>query len=462
MVAPDFDEIALARSLMNRTALKKLFFALLLAIVSLLAVSAWKLSIAIGGIEEIQRASDDLQMRRMPIGAQLRSQIYRLNASMLRHQVTDDPGVAARFRTFETQLKRFIEERRPLLDSREEKEILQKIDDGLMLYFIEADALIAASANNESAERTVERIERIKEMADETVELANALANARSEAFRDLLQEHRDSARRLQRAVTVGFTLLLAGLAGLAWLAWKVFFSPLQSQLREAQTLAGQREELANIGTLASGIAHEIRNPITAMKARTFALAELVAPGSPAARQAEVIDKELGRMERVVRDFLDFARPAEPDTEMVDVDAFLAELAEFVRPEMESRHVELNSVEGEGGRARIDAAQMRQVLLNLVRNAAEACAKQGGRVTLSARGAGGKLRIAVADNGAGIPKAFQGRLFEPFFSKKHGGTGLGLPIARTIVRKHGGELSFETREGLGSTFFIELDAVSEV
>lgn len=422
----------------------------------LLTVSAWKLTDAIGGIEEIQRASDDLQLRRMPVGAQLRSQVYRLNATLLRHQVDGDPAVIERFQTLQTQLLRFINERRPDLDTREEKEILQQIDDSLELYFKEANALISERASKESSTRSAARLERGKELADETVELANTLANARGEAFRDLLRGYRDSARRLQRAALFGFALLVAGLGGLAWLAWKVFFSPLREQLREAETLAGQREELANIGVLASGIAHEIRNPITAMKARTFALAELVEAGSPAARQAEVIDKELGRMERVVRDFLDFARPAEPDTEIVDLAAYIAELAEFVRPETEALGVELKLGGDREAKARIDAGQMRQVLLNLVRNAAEACGKDGGQVTLSAKSDGDKTLISVADTGGGIPKEFHDQLFVPFFSKKHGGTGLGLPIARNIVRKHGGELDFETSEGKGSTFTITL------
>jgi len=232
-------------------------------------------------------------------------------------------------------------------------------------------------------------------------------------------------------------------------------------ELQAARTLAGQREELANIGVLASGIAHEIRNPITAMKARTFALAELVEPGSPAAKQAQVIDQELGRMERVVRDFLDFARPAEPDTERIRLDDFLAEIQEFVTPEMGERNVELKLLPAAGVESRIDRDQMKQVVLNLIRNAAEACAAEGGKILLKAERAGGKAWIRVTDNGGGIPMDFRDKLFVPFFSKKHGGTGLGLPIARNIVRKHGGELTFESVEGSGTTFIIELDVLPD-
>ena len=442
---------------MNRTTAKRLFYALAVAVVTLLATSAWKLASAMDKIDEVQSASDDLQIRRFRIAAQLRSRIHRMNSTLFRHQVTGDVALSKRFKSLETQLTRFIDERRPLLDSQEEKEILQQIEDGLNLYLTEALNLMSARQRGDESDLAPMRIERIIEMADETVELTNELAVARSEAFRALLQGYRNSVRGLQRTVLISFLLTMASAAGLSWMAWKVFFSPMRLELQEARAFAGQREELANIGTLASGIAHEIRNPITAMKARTFALAELVEPGSPAAKQAQVIDQELNRMERVVRDFLDFARPAEPDTERTRLDDFLAEIEEFVRPEMEERRVALEQRTPSGAEARIDPGQMKQVILNLVRNAAEACASEGGKVSLKAERGGGKARISISDNGGGIPKEFRDQLFVPFFSKKHGGTGLGLPIARTIVRKHGGELTFESVEGQGSRFIIELD-----
>jgi signal transduction histidine kinase len=443
---------------MKRAVARKAFFAIAALLFVLLAASAWKLAGDMDRIDEALSASDDLQIRRFRIAAQLRSRIHRMNSTLFRHQVTGDEALVERFNTLKTQLKRFIEERRPMLDSAEEREILQQIEDGLNLYLTGARNLMAARQRGDQAELAAMRVERIVEMADETVELTNELAAARSEAFRELLLVYRSSARGLKRTLLISFLLTIASAAGLSWMAWKVFFSPLRMELREARALAGQREELANIGTLASGIAHEIRNPITAMKARTFALAELVEPGSPAARQAQIIDQELARMERVVRDFLDFARPAEPDTERTEIDVFLAGVQEFLAPEMEKRNVVLELAPSGGVEARIDRDQMTQVILNLVRNAAEACGAEGGRVTLKAEDRDGKATISVTDNGGGIPMEFRDKLFIPFFSKKHGGTGLGLPIARNIVRKHGGELAFESVEGAGTIFRVELDA----
>ncbi len=445
---------------MKPAAAKKIFLALALILAGLLVVSAWKLTSALERIEEVQSAFEDLQVRRFPVAAQLRARIQRLNSTLFRHQVTGDPALQERFASLEGQLSRFFDERRPMLDDVAEREILQRIEDGAGLYLTEAGKLMAARQRNAEADQAAMRIERIVEMADEIVELTNELALSRTEHFRALLQDYRDSVHDLQRSITVSLLLTLAAVGGLGWVSWKWFLRPVQSELQAARALAGQREELANIGTLASGIAHEIRNPITAMKARAFALAELVEPGSAAAKQAAIIDKELVRMERVVRDFLDFARPAEPDLQPVDLDAFLAEIVEFLRPEMEQRDLVLSFEARPGAAARMDSDQIKQALLNLIRNAAEA-SKEGGGITLKAEVVEGRARISVADRGAGIAAECRDRLFVPFFSKKHGGTGLGLSIARNIARKHGGDLAFETAEGEGTTFTLDLMADGE-
>ena len=446
---------------MKHASAQRTFQVVAATFLALLAVSAWRLAGAMDAIEGVQSASDDLQVRHFRVAAQLRSRIHRMNSTLFRHQVTGDAGLVERFENQQSQFRRFVEERRGQVESREEQEILRRIGESFHLYQKEAGKFMSARQGGVEPDQAAMRTERLVELADETAEFTHELADARSEAFRELLQGYRRSVRGLQRSVLGLFLLTVVSAATLLWMAWKVFLSPMRLELQAARTLAGQREELANIGVLASGIAHEIRNPITAMKARTFALAELVEPGSPAAKQAQVIDQELGRMERVVRDFLDFARPAEPDTERIRLDDFLAEIQEFVTPEMGERNVELKLLPAAGVESRIDRDQMKQVVLNLIRNAAEACAAEGGKILLKAERAGGKAWIRVTDNGGGIPMDFRDKLFVPFFSKKHGGTGLGLPIARNIVRKHGGELTFESVEGSGTTFIIELDVLPD-
>ena len=432
--------------------LKNLFYGLLLAVVAVVGVSAWLTVRAIGGIEVIQAASDDLELRRFRIAAKLRTQVHRLSASMLRYQVTGDEVFRKRFERNRAQLNEFIEENRSLLDTKEEKATLREIEGSLADYFEDAKALMD---EREQAQLSAERIERIKGELDGIIELANELGDARKDSFRMLLADYRVSSRGLQRSIVAALGLLLVVLTVLVWLGYRVFFAPLRGELSAAKALAGQREELANIGTLASGIAHEIRNPLTAMKARAYALKAIV-DDPKAIKQAEVIEGEIDRLERVVRSVLDFARPAEVSLESVKLDDYLYEIRELVEPDLEEKGIKLTRSGDAGFDAKLDPAQMKQVLINLIRNAGEACSESGGEIELGARSVGGRTTIFVRDNGIGIPEEYRSKLFEPFYSKKPAGTGLGLSIARNIVRKHGGELNFETTEGKGTTFVVTL------
>ena len=439
---------------MNPNQLKNLFYGLLLAAVAIVGLSAWLAVRAIGGIEVIQAASDDLELRRFRIAAKLRTQVHRLSASMLRYQVTGDAAFRDRFEQNREQLESFIEENRKLLDTAEEKTTLKEIEEGLAEYFEDAHALMEGRDRRERAELSVERIERIKGELDAIIELANELGDARKDAFRKLLADYRLSARVLQRSIFGVLVVLAIVLAGLSWLGYRVFFAPLRGELQAAK-------DLANVGILASGIAHEIRNPLTAMKARAFALKALV-DDPKALRQAEVIEGEIDRLERVVRGVLDFARPAELDRQVVKLDAYLKEIHELVEPEMSAKAIGFKCSIDEAFEVRIDPAQMKQVILNLLRNAGEACPESGSEVELGGRCVNGRIIIYVRDNGAGIPEEYQAKLFEPFYSKKPAGTGLGLSIARNIVRKHGGELSFETKDTKGTTFTITLPDHPEI
>lgn len=446
---------------MKPNQLKNLFYGLLLAVVVIVGVSAWLAVRAIGGIEVIQAASDDLELRRFRIAAKLRTQVHRLSATMLRYQVTGDSVFRQRFEQNREQLNSFIEENRKLLDTAEEKATLKAIEEGLAEYFKDAHALMEGRDRRERVELSVERIERIKGELDAIIELANELGDARKDAFRKLLADYRLSARGLQRSIFGVLGLLAVVLAGLSWLGYRVFFAPLRGELQAAKDLAGQREELANVGILASGIAHEIRNPLTAMKARAFALKAIV-DDPKALRQADVIEGEIDRLERVVRGVLDFARPAELDLQVVKLDAYLKEIHELVEPEMLAKAIGFRCSIDEAFEVGIDPAQMKQVILNLLRNAGEACPESGGEVELGGRCDNGRITIYVRDNGTGIPEEYQAKLFEPFYSKKPAGTGLGLSIARNIVCKHGGVLSFETEDADGTTFTITLPDNPEI
>jgi signal transduction histidine kinase len=225
---------------------------------------------------------------------------------------------------------------------------------------------------------------------------------------------------------------------------------------------------MAHFGELAAGVAHEIRNPLTAIRARLFTLQKSLTEGTSAHEDALVIRNEIDRLNRIVTDFLQLARPAEPRLVPLSAEPLLNEIKQLFLRQCEKQGIELRVESSNGTRLLVDPQQMKQVLINLVQNAADSI-EVDGSITLRARRDTGRLAersaevvvIEVQDTGAGIPPAVQKRLFDPFFSTKEGGTGLGLSIAAQIVNNHGGKLEFQTQPSQGTTFAIVLPAPQE-
>ncbi len=231
----------------------------------------------------------------------------------------------------------------------------------------------------------------------------------------------------------------------------------------QTERLLERREKLAVLGTLTAGMAHEIRNPLTSLKARLYTL-EKQLQNLPAARKdTDIINAEISRLERIVQNALSFARPADPKLETIAADSLLREVHGLMSASLGSREVQLVVESGPELFVRADSGHLNQVLINLVRNAADAI-DGAGTVTLRARAARVPLVgretdaviLEVSDTGKGIPPEVEKRLFDPFFSTKETGTGLGLPIAARIVEKHGGMIQYQTRPGHGTTFGVVL------
>jgi signal transduction histidine kinase len=237
-----------------------------------------------------------------------------------------------------------------------------------------------------------------------------------------------------------------------------------QEQARlQAERLLERQEKLATLGTLTAGIAHEIRNPLTSLKARLYTLEKHLHDVPAARRDTDIIGAEISRLERIVRDALSFARPAEPKLEPVAADTLLGEVHGLMATSLESRAVQLAVEAAPGLIVRADSGHLKQVLINLVRNAADAISGEG-IVTLHAcRGRAvledcetEVVRLEVSDTGQGIAPEVEKRLFDPFFSTKETGTGLGLPIAARMIEKNGGKIEYQTRIGHGTTFAVVL------
>ena len=220
-------------------------------------------------------------------------------------------------------------------------------------------------------------------------------------------------------------------------------------------------ERLAAVGKMAAMITHEVRNPLSSIGLNTELLDDELVDASQEARDlCRAIHREVDRLTAITEEYLTFARLPKPKIQPEAINPMVGALAAFVRADLSAKGVELAVDLGEPDPiALVDAGQIRQCLINLVRNASEALsAKGGGTVTLRTRRAGERITISVEDNGVGIAADVLPRLFDPFFSTKEGGSGLGLALTQQIVKDHGGDLSVDSVVGKGTTFTVSVPA----
>jgi signal transduction histidine kinase len=219
-----------------------------------------------------------------------------------------------------------------------------------------------------------------------------------------------------------------------------------------------QADRLTALQTLSSGLAHEVRNPLNAARLQLELLERRLRRGSDDPKLVDPIElanHELERLTALLNDFLSFARPPElhlHDQDVVDVCKHVIELE---RPLAERRHVVLQLEPHAPVMAQVDAGKLHQIVQNLVRNALEATPPEG-RVTVTVDNGGpDAFHIRVHDNGPGIPPDVLPRIYEPFFSTKETGTGMGMAIVHSLVAMHGGKIDIATGES-GTQFDVEL------
>jgi signal transduction histidine kinase len=219
-------------------------------------------------------------------------------------------------------------------------------------------------------------------------------------------------------------------------------------------------EKLGALGQLSAGLAHEIRNPLSSIRGSAEVLAEDFPAGTPKGRLATILLAELGRLDGVLTEFLQFARPPLPQAGPVPLDTILQDVDAMTATVRQQGGVTLlRTTVGPQAVVWADPAQVRQVLLNLVRNAMEAM-EHGGTITLGTRpatlhGEPG-FSVDVTDTGPGIPADILVKIFEPYFTTKDTGTGLGLSISHALADANGGLLDVTSPPGAGTTFTLTL------
>jgi len=225
-------------------------------------------------------------------------------------------------------------------------------------------------------------------------------------------------------------------------------------------------EQLATMGQFAAGIAHELRNPLTAIRSTIQYLTGEFDQGADQRKLAADILDEVDRLNTIVGNLLSLARPAKTNPEEVDIHEEIERCVNFIKPKAKSQNVKLETdFQDSLPKLTFDPAELRQVLLNLMMNGLQAM-PEGGTLLIKARclaeeihdsaSSSDRMLIHIEDEGAGIRSDLRQKVFEPFFTTKTGGTGLGLAICESIVKRYNGEIWIEQAEGGGAAVKVSL------
>jgi signal transduction histidine kinase len=259
----------------------------------------------------------------------------------------------------------------------------------------------------------------------------------------------------LSSMAVLGLAILTVGIFGMA-----VIFYNQHSHTQQVKTLeaeVAERERLSEMGNMAATVAHEIRNPLNSVSMGLQRLKREFHPTQDEEEYSHYIELMRGEVQRlnsIVEEFLSLARPLEIKPEEVRMDKLLEELTTFAKADAESANVQIRVVVPHDlPTVRVDRNYLKQVLLNLILNGLQSM-PQGGSLTLEAKVSRGNMVVILADTGDGIPKDILSRIFEPYFTTKTKGAGLGLTIARRIVEAHQGTLTVDTTSGQGTRFRI--------
>ncbi|HWD93755.1 MAG TPA: ATP-binding protein [Verrucomicrobiae bacterium] len=415
------------------------------------------------------------------LGVHLRGALRGLNDKLLQFGISQDPTFRDAFLNDSAELKGWIATNHVLLADTANLQLLRnaEVDKQLLIlkqieglydaYITNATAIVSVTNGTVSAHSFEVTYKRVREISSGLFPLCDDLVTSQREGFSEFLHGTQETLASHQQLLMVCSAMIVGMMILLAIMVYRGMIAPLRVGLTESRSIIERQEKLASLGILASGVAHEIRNPLTAIKFRLFSLRKAI-PAVAQNEEALVIGNEINRLEGIVQDFLQFARPSAPKLSKTDAERILEEVYRLLNPQLQKDAIELRLDKSESANAMVyaDAQQVKQVLINLIQNSAESIGRNGA-ITLSARREIGELDsrtrplaiLSVRDTGNGIPPEVEARLFDPFFTTKEGGTGLGLAVSARIVEKHGGLLRYETEVKRGTTFEIVLPAVED-
>jgi len=278
------------------------------------------------------------------------------------------------------------------------------------------------------------------------------------EIIQDMTEQYESIVRF--RFLIFGLSVLIMGSIFVVLLlivrkAEKVIKERARSQ-RELETQLHQAERLAALGEMVAGVSHEIKNPLGIIQSTAELMAGLPTADETQKRLSNVIREESMRLNDIVTEFLDFARPQTPNLREACLADVLRKNIEFLKPELDKKGIRLeHNLDGLGCDLVADPDLIYRAFLNIFVNAVQA-QENGGRIQVSLIEEGDEYRVEISDQGPGISEESLNKLFNPFFTTKEKGTGLGLSIVKKIVEGHNGDIRIQSRPGQGTTVVISL------
>lgn len=288
--------------------------------------------------------------------------------------------------------------------------------------------------------------------------------------------EHMDPARTMEKVLEIVLYNVIAVVTGILASREREEKERHQQTAQELEKSIQKRksmeqelvrvEKLSAIGQLTAGLAHEIRNPLGSIKGAAEILGEDYSEGDNKYKMAQILVKEVDRLNKVLTNFLSFARPTPLELAPVDLCKELESVIKLLEPQAGIAKVKIKkTVAGQLPLISADREKLRQVFLNLILNAIQAM-PNGGEINLelilSEDEDGSWINLTITDNGVGISREVMHNLFNPFYTTKKDGSGLGLAISHKIVQEHGGRIHVDSKEGQCSKFTIQLPYLNKL
>ena len=435
----------------------------LLTSIVLALVVGWAGRMTWQDLRQLHRSFTTVQADAFHLSEHIEASIRRLNETVLRFDLHQEAKDRDAFDKESGGLRQWIGTHRSTVTTPQEGELIGQIDAAFAVYTSRTTRLMDERAQAGMPASPTPVLERVENEAAPVLSLCDKLKTAERAAQTQFMQNSQRALGWLQQLLLVQLGLLIVLVSTVAVAIYRGLIGPLRVELSESRVRAARHEKLASLGTLAAGVAHEIRNPLTAINVRLHSLNKSLAPNSSEQEDAAVIGHEIQRLERIVQEFLQFARPAEPKFLTVSADSLLTRMQTLCGPQLEKTSIQFKLESVPDIWVRVDPHQIEQVLINLIQNAVESM-EGGGTITLRARTSTGRIEsrarpvviLEVSDTGKGIPPEVQKRMFDPFFTTKEEGTGLGLAIAARIVEKHGSALECRSEVNRGTTFALLL------